>query len=312
MCMKDKKILVTGGLGFIGRTLLEALITKNCGAKLYAIDIKDMPKDADLLRHNVDFQRLDIRDEIAVKNYIKNKNFDGIVHLAAVSRVVDAEKDKQNCIKTNFKGTKYIAEAAAENPDCWMIFGSSREVYGEQNVLPVAENAELLPMNIYGFYKLEGERIIKSTVKRYCILRFSNVYGNDYDIPTRVIPAFVRTAMSGGEITLEGGSQVIDFTHINDTVQAIIKCMQMLDSKRFESETIHVLPGVANKITDIIDILREMGLRFSVKVNPPRNYDVQRFVGNPSHLRETLGNVAVTDLRTGIKKLLEIYQRSSH
>jgi nucleoside-diphosphate-sugar epimerase len=149
-------------------------------------------------------------------------------------------------------------------------------------------------------------------VKRNCILRFSNVYGNDYDIPTRVIPAFVRTAMSGGEITLEGGSQVIDFTHINDTVQAIIKCMQMLDSKRFESETIHVLPGVANKITDIIDILREMGLRFSVKVNPPRNYDVQRFVGNPSHLRETLGNVAVTDLRTGIKKLLEIYQRSSH
>ena len=310
--MKGKKILITGGLGFIGRTLLEALTIQNFGAKLYAIDIKDMPKDADLLRHNVDFQRLDIRDEIAVKNYIKNKNFDGIVHLAAVSRVVDAEKDKQKCIETNYKGTKYIAEAAAENPDCWIIFGSSREVYGEQKTLPVNENAELLPLNIYGFYKLEGERIVQSTVKRNCILRFSNVYGNLYDIPTRVIPAFVRTAMAGGEIWLEGGSQIIDFTYIDDTVDIIIRCMQMLDYKRFDTEIIHVLPGVKNKITDIIDILREMGFNFSVKKNPPRNYDVQHFVGDPSHLREVFGRVEFTDLRTGIKRLLDLYQDSTH
>ena len=311
MCLKNKKILVTGALGFIGRTLLETLIGENCGAQFYGIDIKKMPDDAVTLRENVNYTQLDVRDEIAVKNYIKSNNFDGIVHLAAVSRVIDAEKNKQNCIETNYKGTKYIAEAAANLPDCWMIFGSSREVYGEQPHLPVAEDAELLPLNIYGFYKLEGERIVKSTVKRNCILRFSNVYGNRYDIPTRVIPAFVRTALNGGEITLEGGSQIIDFTHIDDTVRAIATCMQKLDSKAFVTETIQILPGVANKITDIIDILREMGLQFTVRVNPPRCYDVQRFTGDAAHLMEILGVQCLTNLRTGIKKLLKIYQDSS-
>nr|MCR5454385.1 NAD-dependent epimerase/dehydratase family protein [Bacteroidales bacterium] len=137
--------------------------------------------------------------------------------------------------------------------------------------------------------------------------RFSNVYGNNYDIPTRVIPAFVRAALDGGVINLEGGNQIIDFTYIDDTVNAIAKCMQCLDAEVFASETIHVLPGVPNQITDIIDILKEMGYRFTVNTRPPRSYDVQKFVGDPSHLRKVLGNIHFVDLRTGITKLMEKY-----
>ncbi len=301
MCLKNKKILVTGALGFIGRTLLESLIDQGCGAKLYGIDIKKMPGDAVEIRENVNYTELDIRDETAIKNYIQSNNFDGIVHLAAVSRVIDAEKDKQNCIETNYKGTKYIAEAVANLRNCWMIFGSSREVYGEQKHLPVAEDAELLPLNIYGFYKLEGERIVRSLVKRNCVLRFSNVYGNSYDIPDRVVPKFVRTALQGGELVLEGGDQIIDFTHIDDTVASIIQCMSLLQSERILQETIHILPGVPNKITDIIGLLRDQGLQFTVRTNAPRSYDVQRFVGSTVRREQLLGKRNFIRLEEGIR-----------
>ena len=307
MCLKNKKILVTGALGFIGRTLLESLIDQGCGAQLYGIDIKKMPGDAVKFRENVNYTELDIRDETAIKNYIQSNNFDGIVHLAAVSRVIDAEKDKQNCIETNFKGTKYIAEAVANLRNCWMIFGSSREVYGEQKHLPVAEDAELLPLNIYGFYKLEGERIVRQLLKRHCVLRFSNVYGNAYDIPDRVIPKFVRTAQAGGELVLEGGEQIIDFTHIDDTVTSIMHCIRLLQSGEIVQETIHILPGVPNKITDIITILRNKGLRFTVRTNAPRSYDVVEFIGDPTKRKSLLGNQEFISLEKGINSYLKLF-----
>ena len=289
MYLSNKKILVTGALGFIGRTLLETLIAQKCGAKLYGIDIKDLPSAADFLKNNIHYEKIDIRNKDSIQSYIRENQFDGIIHLAAVSRVEDAENNKKNCIDTNYKGTQYIATAASENKKTWLIFSSSREVYGEQKVFPVAEDAELLPLNIYGFYKLEGERVVKSTIENYCILRFSNVYGNAYDLPKRVIPKFVTTAIQGGELVLEGGSQLIDFTFIDDTIKSIIKCMEQLCSGKMKKETIHILPGRLNKITDIIDILRKGNMNFSVSTRNARSYDVQQFLGTPKHMHEILG-----------------------
>lgn len=305
--LKNKKILITGALGFIGRTLSETLIEQNCGAELYGIDIKDFPKNADKLKA-LHFENVDIRDEEKIKSYIRKNRFDGVVHFAAVSRVAVAEEDKKNCIETNYKGTKYIVEAVSENPDSWLIFGSSREVYGEQKKFPVSENAELLPLNIYGFCKLEGERIVRENIKKHFILRFSNVYGNEYDIPERVIPKFTAAALNGGELVLEGGEQIIDFTHIDDTVFAIIRCMSALEKNENVQETMNILPGTGRKITDIIDILHNNGLNFSVKRNAPRSYDVQKFIGDPKKCREFLKGISFTDLETGIRKLIEIYK----
>lgn len=310
MGMKDKKILVTGALGFIGRTLLETLAEQETGIELYGIDIKKFPENGEKLK-SVHFENIDIRNEDKIKSYIRRNHFDGIVHLAAVSRVAVAEEDKKKCIDTNYKGTKYISEAVSENPDSWMIFGSSREVYGEQENFPVSEDAELLPLNIYGFYKLEGERVVRKNVKKHFILRFSNVYGNEYDIPERVIPKFVSEALRGGELVLEGGEQIIDFTHINDTVSAIIKCIKMLSNNEIAQETMHILPGIGRNITDIIDILRSNGLNFSVRRNAPRSYDVQKFIGDSKKCREFLKDLSFTDLESGIRKLIEIYKSNT-
>lgn len=302
--LNHKKILITGCFGFIGRTLSEFLLKEVPEIELFGIDLKKPPTDktAKFLK-GLHYTNLDIRQEMAVKKYFDKQSFNGIIHLAAVSRVVDAENNKQNCIATNYLGTKSILENIKDK-NTWIIFGSSREVYGEPKQLPISENADKLPINIYGFYKLMGEELVKNYIQKYIILRFSNVYGNRYDIPNRVIPNFVQNAIKGNPIVLEGGEQVIDFTFIDDTINSIIKCMEKLESGETIREEFHILPGNENKITDIIDILKKQGFQFSVQRREKRNYDVEKFIGNPGKRISILGNQKFLTLKEGLLKLI--------
>ncbi len=302
--LRHKKILITGCFGFIGRTLAEFLLKEFPGIDLFGIDLKNYPKDQNAkFLNGLHYTNLDIRQETKVKEYFAKQSFNGIIHLAAISRVVDAENDKQNCIATNYLGTKYILENIKDK-NSWVIFGSSREVYGESKQLPISENADKLPINIYGFYKLKGEELVKKYIQKYIILRFSNVYGNRYDIPNRVIPNFVQNAIKGNPIVLEGGKQVIDFTFIDDTINSIIKSMEKLESGEIIKEEFHILPGKGNNLTDIIDILKEYGFQFSVQRRQKRNYDVEKFIGNPEKRISILGNQRFLNLREGLSKLI--------
>lgn len=303
--MHRLKILITGISGFIGRSLVEEIVNRNLPWDIYGIDIKEpVFNDAKYLQH-IGFNIVDIRNEMAVKHYFESKTFDGVIHLAAVSRVVDAEKDKKRCIETNYNGTKYIVENVAKNPDTWLVFGSSREVYGEQTIFPVKELAVKKPINIYGECKLKGEILIEDLIKKYIILRFSNVYGNNYDIKGRVIPAFIKQALENKTLFLEGGNQIIDFTFIGDTINSIIKSIELLQTNKTISEKIHISPGEENKITDIISYLELfLDKKLEVKTREKRNYDVVRFIGDSSHRIEILGENKFTSLKEGIKLLL--------
>ena len=272
---------------------------------ILGIDIKEpIFNDSRYLKY-IDFKKVDIRDENAVKAYFRDRTFDGVIHLAAVSRVVDAENDKENCVATNFNGTKYIAECVAKQQSCWFVLGSSREVYGEQLVMPVKETAEKKPINIYGECKLEGELMVKRLISKYVILRFSNVYGNNYDIDGRVIPTFVKRALSGQPLFLEGGTQVIDFTYIDDTVESIIKVVELLADGTLTTDEMHISPGEENRITDIIVNLEGLlGRSIEVITREKRNYDVVRFIGSPQHRLAVLGKSKFKSLSEGIQLYL--------
>jgi nucleoside-diphosphate-sugar epimerase len=299
------KILITGALGFIGRSLIDHLIETKNDFEIFAIDIKEFPEDAEYLKNSIQYQKLDIRSYEQVREYFQKYTFDGIVHLAAVSRVKDAEDDKQNCINTNYFGTKFIIQSAALNSKTWVIFSSSREVYGEQKVMPVKESAEKTPLNIYGFYKLEGERLVVKNINNYFILRFSNVYGNIYDIPDRVIPKFIQNALANKELVVEGGGQIIDFTYISDTVSSISKCIDLLCSEKQFKEDLLILPGFENKITDLIKIIEnEIGCKLNIRLNDKRNYDVEKFIGDNQKRKSILGNIEFISLQEGIHKTL--------
>lgn len=294
-------ILITGISGFIGRSLVKMIIDNHYPIKIYGIDINDLVIDYKY-RNLVTFAKLDIRSADSVKKYFESHVFNGVIHLAAVSRVAVAETDKLNCVETNFLGTENIVKSI--DPNTWIIFASSREVYGEPETLPVRETDLPNPMNIYGESKLKAEECIRKFVKKYVIFRFSNVYGNEFDLDGRVIPNFVKKAMNNEPVVIEGGDQIIDFTYIDDTVNSILKAVSLLQSDEVTNDTIHLSPGKGNSLRTLIthiELLLDKNVNVIIKEK--RNYDVVKFIGDPEHRISVLGNIKYKSLYEG----LEIY-----
>ena len=302
------KLLITGVSGFIGRSLVKAIVDKNLPIDIYGIDI-NVPEFEDFTyRNRVKFSNLDIRNEFSLSNYFTKNKFDGVIHLAAISRVADAQIQEENCIKTNLYGTQYIVNSL-KNTNTWFIYASSREVYGEPIVLPVKETDPTHPINIYGRCKLESENYVKKNLKRYVIFRFSNVYGNNYDLPDRVIPLFTRKAINGESLVIEGGDQVIDFTYIDDTINSILKVIELLNDDKLTQDTIHLCPGRGNSLKTLITQLELLlDRRLSSIIEKKRDYDVVKFIGDPTHRIEVLGNTKFKTLYEGLEMYIEKYK----
>lgn len=291
----------------IGTALSKRLLRKE-GYTIDGIDIKTLPTEA--FDSSLQFTRMNIMDSAAITKLVANGKYDCIVHLAAISRVVEGEINKSACIQTNYIGTKNIINAIAKfSPKTHLVFASSREVYGEQQNLPVSEDAELLPINVYGFYKLLAEKYIHENLSNYTILRLCNVYGAANDIPGRVIPNFVHRAIYREPLTIEGGCQVIDFTHIDDTVWAISRCIELIPNGTVNRETITISPGEGHTLQEVIDILiAELGHDIDVYINHERDYDVQRFVADISHRKHLLGDHEFLSLPDGLRRTLSLYK----
>jgi len=170
------RIIITGGEGFIGSNVASKLLNREI--KISSIDFR---KENNYLEINgIKKYKADIRCYDSFKDEIKN--VDGVIHLAALSRVIWAEKCSQLCIDSNIKGTLNVLEAIHKSKNKpWFILGSSREVYGETSGSPINESNQLNPINIYGISKLSAENITKLYSKKYdlnsVILRFSFFFG---------------------------------------------------------------------------------------------------------------------------------------
>lgn len=302
-------ILLTGGLGFIGRSLTNTLIHDH---KLIVIDINEYKGERYIQNTNVEYFTGDVCDASFVATLCESYNFDGLIHLAAISRVVEAENNPEECLRTNIMGIKTVLKALdITNQKPWLIFGSSREVYGEVNTFPVSESNPKNPINIYGESKLEGENLFTAFAKKNnlscAIVRFSNVYGNRFDIGDRVIPRFITAITNNIPICIEGGGQIIDFTHIDDTVHAIVKIIQYLNIQP-GIEDFHILPGVGWSLYQLIEYLEEIiGKKAKVTVNHKRNYDVEKFIGDPKKSKMKLGLRDFYNLKDGLRMAVNDY-----
>lgn len=295
-----RKILVTGSEGLIGRALCRAL--ESIGFEVARLDLRD-PVCA-----------LDTRVDEHVRLLMGGCS--GVVHLAAVSRVIDGEREPEQCRSTNIQGTRNVINAAARSSLLpWVVFGSSREVYGAAEHFPVSEDAPRRPVNVYGHTKVAGEDMIENLRDDYgnetVILRFSNVYGSISDHATRVVPAFARGAALGETLRVDGAKHVFDFNHLDDTVAGIVAVVRKLESGH-TPPTIQFVSGTQTTLGELAHMCVELAETNSTIVEaPPRSFDVSAFCGDPSRARSLLGWSPRVPLRDGLARLISDFREAS-
>lgn len=301
MTRMSTRILVTGSSGLIGQAMSVLL-----GARGYSVVGLDSRAQGEFFG--------DVRDIARVRSAMVGCA--GVVHLAAVSRVVWAERDPDTCWATNVGGVENLISAAISSAaPPWLIFGSSREVYGEPDVLPCREGAPLLPVNTYGRSKVEGERLIETARAqglRASILRFSNVYGSIHDYHDRVVPAFARAAATGTLLQVEGSAHTFDFTHLDDTVRGIGALVDHLECGGEALDPIHLVTGQPTTLGALATLAVDLaGSGARLVEAPARSFDVGRFFGCPDRALRALDWTPRVDIRTGLARLIADFSNSN-
>ncbi|MCB9681861.1 MAG: NAD(P)-dependent oxidoreductase [Alphaproteobacteria bacterium] len=284
------RVLVTGSRGLIGTALLRAL--RHVGVHAVGLDLR---ADGD--------ERGDVRVTADVARALDG--CDGVIHLAAVSRVIDGEKDPDRCWDTNVHGTQNIVEAACrQDPPPWLIYASSREVYGQPATLLADEDTPRNPVNIYGRSKVAAEDLVDASPLQTAIVRFSNVYGWVADHADRVVPAFARQAAEGRQLRVDGVHHTFDFNHLDDTVRGV---MNVVDHLRAGASLppIHFVTGQPTTLGELADLAIELAASTSsMREARPRSFDVARFYGDPGRAKALLGWQAEVPLRDGLRRLI--------
>ncbi len=299
--MQGNKILITGSLGLIGRELEKQL--KILGIPMQGIDLL-YPADHPLQGDIRDVEKL---TELAVDCI-------GIVHLAAVSRVIAGEQNPERCWDVNVNGTQKVLEVAQKSRNKpWVLYASSREVYGQQPVLPVKENDPRLPCNIYARSKVGAEDLMQAYRRKglqIAILRFSNVYGRTQDYEDRVIPAFCKASAFGGSIRIDGGHNTFDFTYIDDVIDGILKMIQKLQQGYCDLPPMHLTSGKGTTLLEAAEYAKGVS-KFDIDFveAPSRTFDVATFYGDPTLAHDILGWQAKVGIREGISLLVKSFEK---
>lgn len=295
----DGPIRITGSEGLVGTALRAVLAAR--GTEVVGLDLWGSSGEAG-----------DVRDVRCVRDSVAGCR--GIVHLAAVSRVVWGERAPQGCRDVNVGGLRNVVEAAVESTRRpWLLFASSREVYGQPDHLPVTEDAPLCPVNVYGRCKVEGERLVEAARAgglRAAVVRLSNVYGSTRDYPDRVLPAFARAALRGNALRVEGEGNAFDFTHLDDTVRGLVALIELVSERETPPPPIHLLTGRPTTLGQLAALAVELaGTEAPIARCPPRPYDVSRFYGDPSRAQKLLGWVPHVGLPEGLERLIRDFRR---
>lgn len=293
------RIFITGSHGLVGTALCMTL--QRAGFEVTPLDLRASGP---------------ARGDVCNREHLRRavEGCTGIIHLAAVSRVVWGEQDPERCWSTNVGGTKAVVEQAlTHRPRPWLIFASSREVYGQPSRLPVTESCERCPVNIYGRSKLEAERIIERARReglRAAILRLSNVYGSTADHADRVVPAFARAAALGTPLSVQGPDHTFDFTHLEDTVRGITQLVDRLERGEPPPPPIHLLTGRPTTLGELATLAVELaGTRAPIRRDPPRTFDVSHFYGDPAHAEAQLGWSPQITIQAGLHRLVHDFRQ---
>jgi UDP-glucose 4-epimerase len=316
--MEDELILVTGGAGFIGSHVIDALLAQ--GTDVRVLDDFSTGKEENLdgawalaAQGGAGLQVIggDVRDEVRMRDAMDGCT--AVVHLAAVPSVARSLEDPVGCDSVTHGGTVNAVRQAAEAEVGKFVLASSCAVYGDPATLPVAETTSPRPLSPYAAAKLESEGVCVDAadagqLAAVC-LRFFNVYGPRQDPGSAysgVVSRFLAAATAGEPVTIYGdGRQSRDFVYVGDVVDAIVRA---LGKPLAGASVLNVGTGRQTDLLEILDVLEQrIGRPLERKMEPAREGEVRHSRADAGRARWVLGWEAATPLGAGLAHTLAWY-----
>ena len=255
--ISNMKLLVTGGAGFIGSHLVDKLI--DLGHIVTCIDDQSSTCNEEFYWND---KAYNVKASISQYKVLKNcmKRVDYVFHLAAHSRIQPALLNPLECIDVNVLGTANVLQAARECGVKKVIYSSTSSSYGLKNEPPLVETMPTDCLNPYSVSKVAGEELCRMYSELFGLdtitLRYFNVYGDRQPLKGAYAPVvglFQEQKKSGESLTIVGdGKQRRDFTHVDDVVDANIKCMNDVSN-----EIINIGTGVNYSVQELADIISD-------------------------------------------------------
>jgi len=300
------KILLVGGLGFIGKRFVKKYHKK------YTLIISG--KKSGLKKTQPENQFSDVSIEFAditknIENVISKHKPHLVIHLAALTGLVKCNNDRNKAFEINVNGTYEVIKSCISN-NSRLIFISSREVYGETLGNETRETDSLMPNNVYGVTKMIGEEMIKAAHKKYglkyTILRLTNVYGPQGDNYGAQI--MIKDALKGN-VTILGGTQKINFVYVDDVVEIIDKIIHNPNSI---SEIYNVGSNDNLTIKKFVDIvLKLIQKNVNIEYKPMRENETNYFIPDIKKIQKDTGIKDFTSIELGIRKTIDWYSKNT-
>ncbi|MGK0474226.1 MAG: UDP-glucose 4-epimerase [Candidatus Azotimanducaceae bacterium] len=317
---KDKSVLITGGLGFIGSNLCRALVREN--AKVTVVDSL-IPLyggnrfNVDDIKDHLDINISDVRDVHSMQALIQGQDY--LFNLAGQTSHLDSMTDPQTDLEINAAAQLSILEVCrAINPEIKIVFASTRQLYGKPDYLPVDEQHPIRPVDVNGINKLAGEwyHLLYNNVYniRATALRLTNTYGPGMrvkDARQTFLGIWVRQLIEGKTIHIFGdGKQLRDFNYVDDCVRALLfaGANDSANGKVYNLGSHEVI-----SLRDLAEKLTGLGIQGSSKLVPfpedRKAIDIGDYYSNYSLIEQELGWKPEIELTEGLSRTIAWYQK---
>lgn len=295
-----KKILVTGGAGYIGSACTEYLI--DFGYQVAVLDSL-ITGHRDAVDKRAEFIHCDLNDREKTISSVKKLKPDAIMHFAAFSLVGESMKNPGKYFQNNLGGGINLLDAALSAETQIFVFSSTCATYGEPESIPIPETEKQKPINPYGESKLMFEKALHWYSQiygiKYTALRYFNAagasknFGEDHNPETHLVPLVLKSAMGqspsikvfGNDYPTPDGTCIRDYIHILDLAQAHELALHNNESCAFNLGT-----GNGFSVLEIINTAREVtGKKIEIEIAPRRHGDPPKLVGSSKLIKEKLG-----------------------
>ena len=319
-----KRILVTGGLGYIGSHTCVALI--EAGYHPVVIDnlrntrISVMKAIEEITGKPLEFYQLDAKDAKSVSNSIGH--IDGVIHFAALKSVGESMEKPMEYYTENLESLLSIIQIANEKKAKSFIFSSSATVYGDTKESCVTEETPLgKPLNPYGHTKILGEKILETGAQEFktILLRYFNPVGAHKSskigelpngIPNNLVPYITQTAAGkrekltvfGNDYDTKDGTCIRDFIHVVDLAEAHVAALNYSEEMVETVDVFNVGTGKGNTVLELIEIFEKVNnLKLNYSIGDRRPGDIEAIYTDTSKIESKLGWKAKKELPTSMK-----------